>query len=359
MTLTELSYYLRRFVPLVAFTVVVFGGMFIGVNMYLKSQEKPVVRVFTPAFGKLPALQVMNAVPYPPSPEFKLENIIGRPVTSTDSARVMYIPPTVTRLGYVTQLTLMGQAAGFETQVDGYTLNGLTARYENPERSLTVDITNFNFTYELNYQAKPEIFDTATIPKNEDTAKEGAKAYLRKMGKYTSDLSRGYESVLYLRYDTITDTLQVVPDSSQANVVEVGFFRENIDALTAVSETFYKSHNYVIMVFSAQNPETPIVIKSQVKYFDKDAESAATYPLKTGDEAWAELISGRGAIVSAGQNTNQITVRDMYVGYYDPTTYMEYLQPVYVFLGDNNFAAYVPAVKSEYTDGVQLTIPTP
>ena len=38
----------------------------------------------------------------------------------------------------------------------------------------------------------------------------------------------------------------------------------------------------------------------------------------------------------------------MFLGYYDPDVYQEYLQPMYVFLGDNNFVAYLPAITDDY-----------
>jgi hypothetical protein len=40
----------------------------------------------------------------------------------------------------------------------------------------------------------------------------------------------------------------------------------------------------------------------------------------------------------------------MFLGYYDPDIYQKYLQPVYVFLGNNGFVAYVPAIKEEYVE---------
>ena len=52
-------------------------------------------------------------------------------------------------------------------------------------------------------------------------------------------------------------------------------------------------------------------------------------------------------MVSQPQTTN-ITIRKMFLGYFDPDVYQEYLQPVYVFVGDGDFVGYVPAVSGEY-----------
>ncbi len=48
----------------------------------------------------------------------------------------------------------------------------------------------------------------------------------------------------------------------------------------------------------------------------------------------------------------------MFIGYYAHERYQRYLLPVYVFLGDNGFAAYVSAVKNEYVGKVTRTAPT-
>jgi hypothetical protein len=36
------------------------------------------------------------------------------------------------------------------------------------------------------------------------------------------------------------------------------------------------------------------------------------------------------------------------LAYYEPVTLTQYLQPIYVFKGDNNFIAYVPAISDKY-----------
>ena len=101
------------------------------------------------------------------------------------------------------------------------------------------------------------------------------------------------------------------------------------------------------MIFRDQNYK---VIKSQIKQYDFDKQNFGIYPIKNGDEAFAELTSGKGIIVSSGKNSNQISINKLLFGYYDPDEIQDYLQPIYVFLGKNGFAAYVPAVRNEYLE---------
>jgi hypothetical protein len=90
------------------------------------------------------------------------------------------------------------------------------------------------------------------------------------------------------------------------------------------------------------------VLRAQIKFFEKSEEQIGVYPLKTGDAVWTELKEGKGMVVSDIKNQKDITIKKMFLGYLDPSVYQDYLQPVYVFLGANNFVAYVPAVSNDF-----------
>jgi len=86
-------------------------------------------------------------------------------------------------------------------------------------------------------------------------------------------------------------------------------------------------------------------------YFPVEKEIFGTYPLKPVTQAWNELQQGQGYIANLGQNEDgQVTVRKVYLGYYDADTPQHYLQPIYVFEGDKSFFAYVPAVEPKWTE---------
>ena len=92
------------------------------------------------------------------------------------------------------------------------------------------------------------------------------------------------------------------------------------------------------------------IIAGEYHYFPIDETKLATYPIKTGSEAWQEFINGNYYSASFGTTIdgNNIKIRKVYLAYYDPGVYTEFFQPIYVFEGDNDFVGYVPAVTSEY-----------
>ncbi len=48
--------------------------------------------------------------------------------------------------------------------------------------------------------------------------------------------------------------------------------------------------------------------------------------------------------------TNAVVVRNVYLAYYDSFEPQTYMQPVFVFEGDDNFQALVPAVSQEWIE---------
>ncbi len=85
-----------------------------------------------------------------------------------------------------------------------------------------------------------------------------------------------------------------------------------------------------------------------MKFFEKSDEEVGIYPVKTGTIAWEELQNDKGMIVSAPTDKTSIKIKKMFFAYFDPDIYQNYLQPVYIFLGENNFIGYVPAITADY-----------
>ncbi len=327
---------------------------------------------YAPPFGILEPIHFVHSINYPSDVSFTIDNIEGRPITTDTEALVYAVPSSRTKFGYQQSLAFMAKAVGIDTETQKYQLRGLSARYQDELRTLDVDITTFNFEYELNYRKTPTIFSRSATP-DVNTAKEEAKSFLRKMNKFSQYLAQGTQNVIYLSYDPQVDVFNVVQTPEEANVVEVDFFAPNLDNHPVVSPTYFNSHIFVTMVFTQDGP---VVIKSHVASFEPQTSiqagqsapaqgadavpTSGTYPLKTGDEAWQELITGKGIIVSPSKGSTKIIVREMFIGYYALEEYHPYMMPVYVFLGDNGFAGYVSAVKNEFVSKVvkQTTAPS-
>lgn len=355
MTLTEVSYYSRKFAPF-AVLGIVFFLIFYGILalIFTKVTRPPTTTtktaspasVLDPVFGKISKIVTSSKIDYPPDASFILDTIEGKPVSATSSAKVFFLPPRAARFGYLQTSYLMAKTLGFDTTIIKHQLQATKALFEDSEKKAVIDITNFNFDYTYKYENIPELFTNSILP-TDNIITENAKQFLRAVNKYPDELARGNQEIIYMHFDPSINDFTVVNSAESANAVEVDFYRPDIDGLSVRPPRYFNSQNYVVMIYNNDNYK---VIKSQIKFFEKNDTNYGVYPLKTGEEAYNELIKGKGLIVSSGQSTNSITVNKMLLVYFDPDIQQQYLQPVYVFVGASGFAVYVPAVKNEYVE---------
>ncbi len=334
--------------PFALIFLIVFLIFFYGVRLlfiYLGLQ-KPVLYTNT-IFGPIRPPQIKDSTT---SAAFtlNLDTIEGEPVTATATARIYFLPQAATRFGYREKIYLIANTFGFNTEIIKHQLDGTEAKFSDFVQSLSIDITNFNFTYRFNFEKNTTLFSGATIATKE-VAENKAIDFLKSVGRYPDELATGKRNISYLKYDTITNNLTTAPRIQDSNLVEVDFYRPDIEAdpnaLPMIAPQYPNSQNYVVMLFRGKEFK---VLRAQVRFFEKSNEQVGIYPLKTGDIAWEQLRTGKGVVLNAPKNLQKVSIKTMFLAYLDPDFYQEYLQPVYVFLGQGNFVGYIPAVLDSY-----------
>ncbi|MBI5127515.1 hypothetical protein HZA76_03630 [Candidatus Roizmanbacteria bacterium] len=345
MTLTELSYKIRKLLPFLLLFALIFLIIFYSFKLlfiYLESnQEKPAI--VPRIFGKISSPEVSNATSSAGF-EFSLDTVEGKPLTSTDSAKVYFLPKPATRFGYREKIYLMAKTLGFDTEAVKHRLVNNMATFDDGKQLLTINIGNFNFKYESKPDSNALSVSGTFIPSRKEIENK-ATDFLRTIGRYPDELSTGTINIIYLKYNPISESYTNVVNRSEANLVEIDFYRPNPDNVPVATPRFFNSQNFVVMLFDENGYQ---VVKSQIAFFEKSETQVDLYPVKSGDIAWQELLNGKGSVVAATMGKKDVTIKKMFISYYDPEIYQNYLQPVYVFLGDNDFVAYVPAITSEF-----------
>ncbi len=296
-----------------------------------------------PVFGKIKQPFVKEATSSG-GLTFTLDTVEGQPVTASEAAKVYFLPASATRFGYREKIYLMAKTLGFDTALIKHRLADKDAVFIDSKQKVSIDITNFNFSYQFNFEKDPKIFESTLIPSSTEIQNK-AIDFLKSVGRYPDELVQGKTNIVYLAYNGEDRSFSPLERPQEANAVEIDFYRSDIDEFPTVSPNYFNSQNYVIMVFYDEGVK---VIRAQIKFFEKSDEQVGVYPLKTGDEAWRELTDGKGMVISDTRNLNNVTIKVMRMGYLDPSVYQEYLQPIYFFLGVNNFVAYVPAVRNDF-----------
>lgn len=216
--------------------------------------------------------------------------------------------------------------------------------FKNNSLNKTLTINVLTGDFEMTYPFTSD--QLLLVPDKMPTKSEAiqiASNFLGAGGKLTKDLVDGEEKISFWKIEN--DGLKAVESQTDANVVRVDFFRSDLESYRLLSSEYNKTSISVLV--SGSKTESKKIIGLNFKNIIIDRESFSTYPIKTGQEAVESMKSGN--YWTAVDVTNkEITIRKMSLAYYQPNTLTNYLQPIYVFEGDNNFVAYVPAVKSEY-----------
>lgn len=333
------------FVILMLIFILIIFYFFKLVFIILDLNQKPKTVYHNPIFGKIKKIEINSATP---SAEFSfiLDTIEGVPISTTESAKVYFLPPKNIRLGYREKAFIMAKNFGFDGENSNYKLENNTAIFSDEKQKLTIDIDTFNFSYQYFFENDPSLFEEATIPEQHIIQNQTID-FLKKINRYPEELALGKININLLYFDPLNKIFTKVKNSEEANAVEVNFFRPDIDNFPVVTPNFPSSQNYFLLVF--KNFEFKI-LRGQIKFYEKSNENYGIYLLNSGEKVWQKLKNGEYFLINAPKETKKIIIKKMFLAYYDPDIYQPYLQPVYVFIGEPNFTAFTPAVADEYVE---------
>lgn len=350
-SLTETAFYTRRAINWTILGIIgyIFLRIFwsLAVTVYLT--------VFPPqapppnhAFGSLPAVSFPAPQASPSSQLiFQLQTIEGSVPAASASANVYFMPKKGSNLLALSTAQAFAKRLGFTTTPVPEPSNKNIYRFDdqtNSLRHLWYDIVSTNFIIRYEFQQDPGLFLNSKVPSAVE-AKAEAKNMLQTYGLYPDDFNGGDIRVTY--YKVAENSLIPVPSQSQGDAVRVDFYRPNIASTRVVTGTL--SEGPISIVFSGSGNAKKRVLQFTYAYWPIDYSTVATYGLKTSTQAWQELQSGGGYILQLPK-TPLVTVRNVYLAYYDSVSPQTYLQPVFVFEGDDGFIAYVPAINQQATE---------
>ncbi len=342
-TLTEVSTVARKVIKWGAISLVVMslipGTISLIKKAYLALNPPPPPAP-TVRYGKLPELIFPEAPPIA-SPEYKLETITGNFDPLPNVGKVYLVGINRSRLLVLERMTQKTNAAGLTQGPDQ--LDDRTYRYINPKLpiDLIFDVITGSFSYKFDWTSDKNAYTVFNVPIGNSAISE-AKSFFQRMGVLQEDLANGTTNVIYL---TATSSAMVPAVSPYtANFVRVDLFRAKKDELNVVTVGGDTSPTHVILSGLGGDKR---VVQGNYYYSQIVGEDFATYPLKTADTAWRELVSG-GGFVAKRPPENKIVVRHVDLGYFESNEQQGFLQPVFVFTGDGGFMAYVQAVTPDY-----------
>ncbi len=355
-TLTETAYYARNFIKYGLLTlfglVIVRGAIIISVRIY-KDVFPPPPPPPTVKYGKLPRLPISQFPNLPTTITYKLEtldgsasadNLRGVKNPAPGQAKVFVMPQGAPNLLSIERSKERAIALGFRE--DPELLDNSIYRFRNELAFATLDVhaTTQTFHYIYSWQGNQSILGNP--PRSTDDAQRTLENYLNSAGILADDLKNGKALFKFMRANGTG--LSEVSSLSDADFVRVDLFRQDLDNLPIYTSN--PAEGSVWGIVTGAGKLQGQIIEVVYRYFPVERQEFATYPIKSSAQAWQELGQGKGFVVSLGDNSNgNITIRRIYLAYLDVTLNpVRFMQPIYVFEGDNDFVAYVPAVADEW-----------
>jgi len=343
MSLTKIAYQARNNIK--------FGGLGIiillllvsftkfGVALYKKSRVVKVVP--NVKYGILPKIVFPTKEFKPKTFTFEMPND-SFPKFS-DQARVYIVFRTDKSFLALEQETEAARQMGFTQK--GVDKGDNVYEFKNDSnQTLRIKILDGSFKLSYPYGDDQILMANKSVPDKVE-AIDKAKSFLEAAGRLPKDLASGSQIATFYRIEG--SNLKQVTTIAEANLVRVDFYRENFDNEVKIVSTEANKAPVSVLI-SGSGVGARNIVEVDYKYVNIDRESFATYPTKTLNEAMTELKSGKYWPVSDVVN-NGVIIRKIYLAYFEPITLTNFMQPIYVFEGDNNFIAYVSAIGNTFT----------
>ncbi len=352
-TLTETAYYARKLLRLAAYTALVLIIAKLGFDLaYAEYRRRNPLPLPQPqvAFGRLPRPALPDTKLFSGPVRYILDTIDGTFPESSPSARVFLTPaPPVS---FLTPSRVMDQAKQWGFTGEPANVQATIYRFVDEEkgRTITIDGLTGNFIYRYTYEVDPNVFTQANVPLGDSALREAMNvlSQYHVLGDQNtpllrSDLAQGDTVVTHYRYEN--NALIHTPAPSQAHAIRVEFSREPLDGIPVLPAD--PDSPPVSILFSGAGDDRRI-LELRYQYTPIGLETASTYPIRSSREVWNELQAGKATLVRIPQKeVRELPIRSILLAYVLPQKRQDYLQPVWVFEGEQ-FLAYVPAVTEEW-----------
>lgn len=223
-------------------------------------------------------------------------------------------------------------------------------KYTSDMGELTYQLDTANFKFERTATDSGDLARKDEVIADEGKIVQEFKGYLRsndldkdliKDGKASVEYDKGSQAESERAYLTLFQTGIAKPKKNPEDK------NEEVELVPIVSPDF--KHGLINAVISKYQDIKQRYLALDYVYWPIDLEKPSTYPIKGVKQAYEELQQGKGFVIIEPTRSTEVSISKVYLAYYLPKEYTPYLQPVYVFEGENqNFVGYVPAVTDEY-----------
>jgi len=345
-TLTETAYYTRKSLK--------WGAIALGVYIILKIVISISIQIYK---------QMNPTPPPPPTRGFGLLNPIDFPVSEIDTQlkyslqtpnlKLPIMPtqvavyatyPQKANLSASDQAQKIAKQLGFFGKYQALSAKDYRWKLNIPApMTLELDIVSQDFSINYQWQEDHNIL-TSTLPPKQDTVDKIIKNLFSNLQTPPTDIDSTNLNVKYLRASG--NKLVKAPSLSEAHFVQVDLERNKLNEIPFVTDNPEKG--IIHMVLSGSSNQLKQFIQLDYRYYPINYTSKETYYSLDIQKAWQAVNAGNAFIAQADSQAEEINIRRIYLAYYDKPYGQPFIQPIYVFSGDdqnnNPFVAYYDAI---------------
>ncbi len=296
-------------------------------------------------FGKLPKLVFPQQEPV--AMQYSLETRTGGLPTNLPTQFTVYFMP-IKKPSLLAYDAAKSVATRLDFIAEPLKLAEDTYRWDATDpipSTFTINVITGAFVLDRRWQVDPS-FTTPNLIFNDEQAEDRVLNILSRLELLPEDIKEGEVTMNELKADK--DQIVVAVSRSQAHFVRVNLYRKPIEDIPVVYPR--SDRGPISVILALQRDEDKQFVNIDYNYYPVERETSAVYPIISAAEAWKRLQAGGGYVVNVKQNVATTVVRDITIEYYDAEEPQQYLQPVYVFRGDNDFVAYVPALSDAWVE---------
>lgn len=348
-TLTQTAYVTRRLLKFSFLGLItVFTLKFTiqtGLTFYRQYHPSPPPPPNT-KFRKIPQL-ILPSQARPPQLNFKLETPTGTFPKLPSIGKVYFIPRYASSFFDFDHARAQAEKIGFRNQPQA--LDDTHYQWTNskiPSTTLVIEIKTGNFQFRYDYANDQHLFSGPNYLPNNQLALQEVRNFLTTNNLLKEDLISDSAEFVHLRHTPLG--LQTVSSLSEADFLRVNLLRSDLDNLKLVPP--YPQKSLVSFLFSGSRETANRLVEIDFAYFPIEKEIFGTYPLISTKQAWENLKNQDYYLARLDDHQTEVTIRKIYLAYYDLPERQNYLQPIYVFEGDHNFIAYLPALDPNWLE---------
>lgn len=338
-TLSKVSQETRSVLKWLAISVIAIIFIYILINIAttLKNQYFPTPPPApTVTFGQLPAI-TFPKTNQPKNLSYALDTISGIFPDFSNEATVFQFSPTSPNLNNLLQAESFLSQTEFKqtpTPISEtlYKWNAATAF----NKTLTLNLLTYDFQLSSDYLQNPSMLTPGNLTENNSTDK--TQTFLNTLNIPLDNFNQ--DKTLVTFYTIENGVLSPTDSPANATIARVDLFYKDVDKLPIYFSNPLHSDIYFLIGYTANGTE--IIDANFIN--KKISDTTATYPIKTAQQAFEELKQGQAYIASYDPNFKNIKINNFYLGYYLDNSTKDYLMPIIIMTGDNNFYAYVSAV---------------